>query len=66
MMSAMTERTWTAAQLRAELATYHQELLAAGNHRPSTIATYIQHPERFIAYLEGSYDPRRRQGRNVR
>jgi hypothetical protein len=66
MMSAMTERTWTAAQLRAELAKYHQALLAAGNHRPSTITTYVQHPERFIAYLEGAYDPRQAQGRNVR
>jgi hypothetical protein len=61
----MTEPTCTAAQLRAELAKYHQELLAAGNHRPSTIATYIQHPERFIAYLESAYDPRRPQGRNA-
>ncbi|MEV4516575.1 hypothetical protein AB0K00_47455 [Dactylosporangium sp. NPDC049525] len=62
----MTERTWTAAQLRAELAKYHRELLAAGNHRPSTITTYVQHPERFIAYLEGTYDPRQPQGRNAR
>jgi len=66
MIPVMAERTWTAAQLRAELAKYHQELIAAGNHRPSTIATYIQHPERFIAYLEGSYDPRQPQGRNAR
>jgi isopenicillin N synthase-like dioxygenase len=66
MMTAMTERMWTGTELRAELAKYHQELLAAGNHRPSTIATYVQHPERFIAYLEGSYDPRQPQGRNAR
>jgi hypothetical protein len=66
MMSVMAERAWTAAQLRAELAKYHQELITAGNHRPSTIATYIQHPERFIAFLEGSYDPRQPQGRNAR
>lgn len=65
MMSVMADRVWTTAQLRAELGKYHQELLAAGNHRPSTIATYIQHPERFIAYLEGSYDPRQPQGRNA-
>jgi hypothetical protein len=62
----MTERTWTTVQLRAELTKYHQELVAASNHRPSTIATYIQHPERFIAYLEGGYDPRQPQGRNAR
>jgi hypothetical protein len=62
----MIERTWTTAQLRAELAKYHRELLAAGNHRPSTITTYVQHPERFIAYLEGTYDPRQPQGRNAR
>jgi hypothetical protein len=65
-MRGMTEKTWTAAHLRQELARYHQELIAAGNHRPSTIATYIQHPERFIAYLEGDYDPRQPQGRNAR
>jgi hypothetical protein len=62
----MTEQTWTTAQLRAELARYHRELLAAGNHRTSTVATYIQHPERFIAFLEGDYDPRQPQGRNAR
>jgi hypothetical protein len=66
MMSVMADKTWTAAQLRAELDRYHQDLIAAGNHRPSTITTYIQHPERFIAYLEGSYDPRQPQGRNAR
>lgn len=62
----VTEKSWTAAQLRAKLARYHRELLAAGNHRPSTITTYIQHPERFIAFLEGNYDPRQPQGRNAR
>jgi len=66
MMSVMADRAWTAAQLRAELGKYHQELIAAGNHRPSTIATYIQDPERFIACVEGSYDPRQPQGRNAR
>jgi hypothetical protein len=66
MMSVMADGAWTAEQLRAELAKYHRELIAAGNHRPSTIATYIQHPERFIAYLEGNYDPRQPQGRNAR
>ncbi len=61
----MTPRSWTTDELRQELAKYHQALLAAGNHRPSTISTYIQHPERFIAYLEGRYDPRQPQGRNA-
>jgi hypothetical protein len=62
----MTKRAWTTAELRDELARYHKALLAAGNHRPSTVTTYVQHPERFIAYLEGEYDPRRPQGRNAR
>jgi hypothetical protein len=62
----MAKKAWTAAELRDELARYHEALLAAGNPRPSTVATYVQHPERFIAYLEGSYDPRRPQGRNAR
>jgi hypothetical protein len=60
----MTERAWTTSELRDELDRYHKELLAAGNHRPTTITTYVQHPERFIAYLEGRYDPRQPQGRN--
>jgi len=42
----MAEKMWTTVELRAELAKYHQELIAAGNHRVSTITTYIQHPER--------------------
>lgn len=61
----MTEKTWTTTQLRQELARYHELLLASGNHRPSTITTYVQHPERFIAYLEGTYDPRQPNGRNA-
>jgi hypothetical protein len=61
----MTERTYTTAQLRAELDRYHRELLAAGNKTPSTIGTYVQHPERFIAFLEGAYDPRAGKGRNA-
>ncbi|MGC5021226.1 hypothetical protein [Micromonospora sp. DT47] len=61
----MTEQSWSTHELRHELARYHAALLAAGNHRPSTISTYIQHPERFIAFLEGSYDPAQPQGRNA-
>jgi hypothetical protein len=62
----MTEKAWTTAQLRVELDRYHKALLDSGSHRPSTIATYIQHPERFIACLEGKYDPAQPQGRNAR
>ncbi|MEU4779378.1 hypothetical protein [Micromonospora sp. NPDC023633] len=61
----MTQRSSTLDELRQELTRYQQALLAAGNHRPSTIGTYIQHPERFIAFLEGRYDPRQPQGRNA-
>lgn len=61
----MTRQSWTTDDLRRELAKYHEALLVAGNHRPSTITTYIQHPERFIAFLEGTYDPRQPQGRNA-
>jgi hypothetical protein len=61
----MTERTYTTAQLRKELQRYHRELVAAGNHSPSTIGTYVQHPERFIAFLEGVYNPRVARGRNA-
>jgi hypothetical protein len=66
IVDAMTQRAWTTSELRDELDRYHKELLAAGNHRPATISTYVQHPERFIAYLEGHYDPRQVQGRNAR
>lgn len=54
----MTEKTYTIEQLREELDRYHRELVAAGNKRPSTISTYIQHPDRFISFLEGRYNPR--------
>lgn len=56
---------WTTTQLRGALARYHRELLAAGNHRPTTITTYVQHPERIIVYLEGTYNPRQPPGRNA-
>ncbi|MFC7246957.1 hypothetical protein ACFQO7_31150 [Catellatospora aurea] len=61
----MTERSYTTAELRDELHRYHRELVAAGNHTPSTIGTYVQHPERFIAFLEGTYNPRVARGRNT-
>lgn len=53
-------RTYTTEQLREELRLYHQELVEAGHLTPSTIGTYVQHPERFISYLEGRYNPKRR------
>jgi hypothetical protein len=45
------EPRWTAQELRAALDTYEDELRAAGRTR-NTIHTYIQHPERFINWLE--------------
>lgn len=62
----MAQKAWTATQLREELTRYHRALVTAGDHRPSTITTYVQHPERFIAYLEGEHYPSQRQSRNAR
>ena len=52
----MNEPSWSARQLRAELDRYEAELRAAGKAR-NTINTYVQHPERFINWLEGRYRP---------
>jgi hypothetical protein len=48
---------WTAEELRSRLNEYEKELRAAGKAR-NTITTYVQHPERFINWLVGSYVPR--------
>ncbi len=47
---------WSARELRNELNRYEEELRAAGKTR-NTINTYLQHPERFINWLEGRYRP---------
>jgi hypothetical protein len=49
-------RTWSEAELRAALDVYEAELRAAGKAR-NTVNTYVQHPERFINWLVGSYTP---------
>lgn len=51
-----SEPRWSARELRAELNRYEAELRAAGKTR-NTISTYVQHPERFINWLEGRYRP---------
>jgi hypothetical protein len=50
------EPRWSARELRNELNRYEEELRAAGKTR-NTINTYLQHPERFINWLEGRYRP---------
>ena len=50
------EPRWSAGQLRSELNRYEAMLRVAGKTR-NTINTYVQHPERFINWLEGRYRP---------
>jgi hypothetical protein len=52
----MSAPTWSEAQLRAALDEYELELRRAGKAR-NTITTYVQHPERFINWLVGTYKP---------
>lgn len=56
MLHMTTEARWSARDLRSELNRYEEELRAAGKTR-NTINTYVQHPERFINWLEGRYRP---------
>ena len=42
--------------LRAALAAYERDLIAAGK-APDTVHTYVDRAERFIKYLVGSYKP---------
>ncbi|GAA2114851.1 hypothetical protein GCM10009843_03620 [Nocardioides bigeumensis] len=42
--------------LRAALADYERDLIAAGK-APDTVHTYVDRAERFIEYLVGSYVP---------
>lgn len=55
----MSQPTWSEDQLREALDDYEQELRRAGKAR-NTITTYVQHPERFINWLVGTYKPTRR------
>jgi hypothetical protein len=50
------ERSWTAKELNEALDVYESELRDSGLRR-NTINTYVQHPERFIRWLEGRYSP---------
>lgn len=49
--------SWSEAELRVALNAYEVELRQAGKAR-NTVHTYVQHPERFINWLVGSYRPR--------
>jgi hypothetical protein len=51
---------WTLDELLQELRRYERELREAGNKAEVTIRTYVDHPERFLRWLGGRYDP---QGR---
>jgi len=51
-----SEARWSAEELRSELNRYEEMLRAAGKTR-NTINTYVQHPERFINWLDGRYRP---------
>src|ERR1039457_6649359 len=59
-LSTMTkpeaEPRWNTRELRGELNRFEEELRASGKTR-NTINTYVQHPERFINWLEGRYRP---------
>lgn len=50
------EMRWSARELKDELDRYESELRAEGKAR-NTINTYVQHPERFINWLERRYTP---------
>jgi len=50
------ELRWSAQELMSELNLYEEELRAAGKTR-NTINTYVQHPERFIKWLDKRYRP---------
>ncbi len=55
-MCMTSSRSWTESELRSELDRYESELRDSGKAR-NTINTYVQHPERFINWLVGTYDP---------
>ena len=51
-----SEKTWTTSELSEALNVYEQELRAKALSR-NTINTYVQHPERFIRWLDNNYSP---------
>ncbi len=51
-----SEKTWTTSELSEALNVYEQELRDKGLRR-SSINTYVQHPERFIRWLDNNYSP---------
>jgi hypothetical protein len=52
-----SDARWSAQELRDELNRYEKALQEAGRLTRSTINTYVQHPERFINWLDGRYQP---------
>ena len=48
--------SWTTSQLHEALNVYEQQLRVSGLRR-NTINTYVQHPERFIRWLDNDYTP---------
>jgi hypothetical protein len=48
--------SWTTSQLHEALDVYEQQLRDSGLRR-NTINTYVQHPERFIRWLDNDYTP---------
>ena len=55
-MDETRKQTWTTDELRAELNRYERALRDSGKAR-NTVNTYVQHPERFINFLDGRYRP---------
>ncbi len=53
---SLTKNKWTIAELTDKLHEYEALLISKGMAR-NTVHTYVQHPERFIRYLQGQYDP---------
>ena len=49
-------QTWTTSELSEALDVYEQELRDKELSR-NTINTYVQHPERFIRWLDNAYSP---------
>jgi hypothetical protein len=57
-----SDARWSVQELRAELNRYEKALQEAGTLTRSTINTYVQHPERFINWLDGRYQPVQSEG----
>ncbi len=53
---AMADKSWTYNELVDLLGEYEAQVKASGK-APSTIKTYIDHPERFLRWLVGRYQP---------